>query len=294
MKVHRYRFPWAVLLIAVIGGVLAGCPGPTRNGALPQQTTKVYDSIVKRGSIRCGHVSNPPACMKDPNTGKVSGIFVEVTEKIAQKLSLKIEWTEEVGFGSMIEGLKAGRYDMVPCAIWPNTQRALQADFTSPLYYSGVCAYVRKGDRRFVKNLKTIDSPNVTIATMDGEMAQVIAKEDFPKAKTIQVPQLSEITTMLLNLKTGKADVTFVEPYFAHQFLKNNPGSIENITPDRPLRVFPNTVLIPKGEYELKQLLNTALAESVNAGTVDTLLRKYEPAPNTFYRVTPPYRTSSQ
>ena len=66
--------------------------------------------------MRCGYVSNPPSCIVDPNTGQLGGIFVDSIEAIGEELGIRIEWTEEVGFGSMIEGLVTGRYDAVPCA----------------------------------------------------------------------------------------------------------------------------------------------------------------------------------
>ena len=139
-------------------------------------------------------------------------------------------------------------------------------------------------------NLKAINSETVTIATIDGEMAEAIARSDFPKAKTLELPQLSDIASMLLNVKSRKADVAFVELYFAHEFLKNNPGSIKNITPDKPIRVFPNTVLLPQNEFKLKSLLNTALEELINLGVINKLIDKYEPAPGTFYRAKASYR----
>jgi len=253
-----------------------------------------YRLIQNRGTIRCGYVSNPPSCIINPNTGQVSGIFVEAFEAAAKNLGLKVEWTEEVGFGSMIEGLRNKRYDAVPCAIWPTAARAREADFTDPLFYSPVGVYVRKGDTRFLNNLSLINSADVKIATIDGEMAAVIARADFPSAERVELPQLSEISTMLLNVKEGKADVTFVELYFAEQFLKNNPGSIENIASNRPLRVFPNTVMLRSDQAALKAMLNTALRELVNLGTVDRLLTKYEPAPGTFYRIERAYRQSEK
>jgi ABC-type amino acid transport substrate-binding protein len=48
-------------------------------------------------------------------------------------LNLKVEWTEEVGFGQMIEGLSARRYDIVGSGIWQNAARSEQADFSLPL-----------------------------------------------------------------------------------------------------------------------------------------------------------------
>lgn len=281
-----FVFMWLVFFIS--------CNNPTNSTDKKDQvsTESAYDRIIETGIIRCGYVSNPPSCMVDPNTKKLTGIVVEAIEFAAKNLGLKVEWTEEVGFGSMIEGIKANRYDMVPCAIWPNAARARHVDFSIPLFYSGVGIYVRQTDNRFVDNIKAIDSKDVIIATMDGEMADTIARTDFPMAKTLQVPQLSEITTMLLNVKNNKADVTFVELFFANEFLKNNPGSIKNITPDKPVRIFPNTIMLKKGEFMLKSMINTSLEELINQGIINKLLDKYEPAPGTFYRLRSPYRTS--
>ena len=115
-------------------------------------------------------------------------------------------------------------------------------------------------------------------------MAQAIADADFPKAARFEVPQLAEISTLLLNVQQKKADVTFVELYFVHQFLEKNPGSVQNIVPHNPIRVFPNTVLLRKGQFEFKAMLDQALTELINLGVVDKLIDKYEPVPGIFYR----------
>ncbi|MDD5586116.1 MAG: transporter substrate-binding domain-containing protein [Alphaproteobacteria bacterium] len=286
--------PLLFIIFTVLAAVAAsfvtlkwsGAPGEKATAA---RAESVYDRVMRTQVIRAGYVSNPPSCMKDPNTGKYSGIFVEAMQEAVKKLGLRIEWTEEAGWGTMIEGMESGRYDIVPCAIWPNSRRSTHVDFTKPLFYSGIAAYVRADDNRFDKNITLINSPSVKIATMDGEMAEVIASTDFPLAQKVQVPQLSEISNMLLNVKDRKADVTFVELYFAHEFLKNNPGALKNITADKPLRVFPDTVMIPGNEFALRQMLDTAFEELLNTGYVDSLLDKYEPAPGTFYRLAPPF-----
>lgn len=253
-----------------------------------------YHHVKETSIIRCGYVSNPPSCIIDPTTKKLSGIFVEVMEILAKNLNLKLEWVEEVGFGTMIEGIESNRYDIVPCAIWPNSDRAQHADFTIPLFYSGIGVYVRNDDNRFINNLQLINSSEISIATIDGEMAESIAKTDFPNAKTIQLPQLSQISNMLLNVQNKKADVSFVELYFAHEFLKNNPNTIKNIVPNNPIRIFPNTILLKAGEYKLKSMLNIALEQLINLGIIDKLIDKYEPEPGTFYRLQKPYITAHE
>ncbi len=287
----RGWLPTTIALFAlIIAIVVATLPSRVISPEENLEAGKAYHEIVNSSTIRCGFVSNPPACIVDPKTKKLSGIFVEAIERAAEKLNLKVLWTEEVGFGSMIEGVESRRYQMVPCAIWPNAARARHVDFSSPLYYSPVCAFVRTDDDRFVNDLTRIDSPDVTIATIDGEMAQAIAKSDFPKAKTIELPQMSEISMMLLNVKEKKADVTFAELYFAHEFMKKNPGSLKNISGEKPIRIFPNTIMLKSNEPQLKAMLNTALEELVNLGIVDKLIDKYEPERGIFYRLSLPYR----
>ncbi len=48
--------------------------------------------------------------------------------------------------------------------------------------------------------------------------------------------------------------------------------------------------MMKKGEWQMKQMLDVAIEDLLNGGVVDGLLTKYEPAPNTFYRVARPYR----
>lgn len=293
-KKSRRLLPWSTVLVSAIVSaivailILVLSPNLVK---LPQSgTDSTLNKVIQSGVIRAGYVSNPPSCIIDPNTSEVSGIVADGFERLAEKASLKVEWVEEVGFGSMIEGINAGRYDAVPCAIWPTAARATQADFSRPLFYSGIGVYVRQDDTRFDQDLSLINAPDVRIATIDGEIAQSIADADFPKAKQVGLPQLSEISTMLLNVKTKKADVALVEDYFAYEFLQNNPNSLKNIAKNNPIRVFPNTILIGKGNSEFRQFVDNGLGEIISLGVIDQLIRKYEPEPNIFYRTALPYK----
>ena len=125
-------------------------------------------------------------------------------------------------------------------------------------------------------------------------MSDIIAHQQFPNAKQVSLPQLADNAQMLLNVVEKKADATFVEPYIAELFLKNNPGSLKNLAADHPIRVFPNTLMLRKGAYEFKTMLDIALTELINSGYADDLLRKYTSDPRALYRVALPYRTSGK
>jgi len=269
------------LVVSFIGAkIFSGVSGPTGNNLL--------DTVLGKGEIRAGYVVYPPSLIKDPNTGQLSGIFYDGLEEMGKNLGLKINWVEEVGWGTMIEGLKAGRYDIIVTGLWPNSARAKNVDFTGPLYYSAIGVYVRAAENRFA-DLDRINAQNVTIATIDGEMSSFIAQSTFPNAKTLSLPQDTQVAQLLLNITTRKADVTFVEPAIAEEFLSNNPGSIKNIAKDRPVRYFGNTMAVPKNQDGFKAMINTAIDELFYAGKVDELIKKYEKYPGSFYPVAQPY-----
>ncbi|MBK9142102.1 MAG: transporter substrate-binding domain-containing protein [Candidatus Melainabacteria bacterium] len=86
--------------------------------------------------------------------------------------------------------------------IWTNANRAKQADFSDPLFFNPIFVYARKGDQRFGHgNLDKLNSPDFSIATIDGETAESIAREDFPKARTVSLPQLTDLARMLLTME---------------------------------------------------------------------------------------------
>jgi ABC-type amino acid transport substrate-binding protein len=259
-----------------------------------QRGQTLYDRVMASGKIRCAYLIYPPLCMKDPNSGKISGIGIEAIEQVADKLGLTVEMTEEVGCANMIEGLKANRYDVMAGTVWPNANRAKQVAFSKPLCYSPIFAYARKGDPRFAGHLEAINSSDVKISTIDGETGEVIADADFPKAKRLSMPQLTDFSQNFLNVASGKADIVLAEPDLALRFLRNNPGTVENLNDSKPVRIFPNCWMFNRGEIEFKAMLDTVLDELINSGAMDKIINKYEPVPSVIYPVAPQYQNQAQ
>ncbi len=250
----------------------------------------LQDRVIKAGKIRAAYVEWYPLLIRDPNTKKLSGVGYEVLELAAKRLGLKFEITEAVTWGTMIEGLKTNRYDIIACPVWANSTRARVADFSRSICYSPICAFTKYGDKRIDASLKGISEGKYKIACVDGEMAEMIAKADYPKAKRLSLPQMAPISDILLSVSTGKADVTFTEPLFAYDFQKHNPKSVQNITPNKPVRVFPNVYMFKSGEPEFKTMLNTSLDEIANSGELEKIISKYEPYPKAYLRCAKPYQ----
>jgi len=284
-QIHRALLILATCSVPLL--IFAGCT----NAPLQRSDNgnSVYERVMRRGTIRCGYSLYNPGCIKDPQTGKLSGIGIDTFELVAKNLGLNVEWAEEVGWGTMVEGLQTNRYDMIVTPVWATSDRARVVDFSKPLFYSPVFAYVKKGNKTFTaENMHDWNSPKYSIATIDGATAEIIAQEDFPRLKRVSLPQLSDFGQLLLTVSTGKADVTFTEPADAAAFIKHNPGVIERV--GNPLRVFPNCWIFRRGQLEFKDMIDTAVDQLINSGALDRIIRKYETEPNTLYRVDIPYQ----
>jgi len=251
-------------------------------------TPTVYSKIQARKTIRAAYFVGAPLFTIDPNTKQKSGIFYEVVEKAAEKLGLSVSWTEEVGYGEMIQGLNSHRYDIVGSGVWINAARGKDADFTIPVYYDAVRAYTRPDDTRFDKDISVLNSPSYTISTMDGELGAAIASSDYPNAKKEELPQNSDFSQLILNVINKKADLVFLAVAPAREYLAKNPGTIRPVE-GKPVRVFPIALILPQGEYTLKQSLDYSITEMLTSGEIETILRKYENVQGSFIRTALPY-----
>ncbi len=256
---------------------------------LAHEKESVYERVIRTNTLRCTYFVIPPEFNKDPNTGKLSGIGYEVTEAVAKALNLKVEWGDEVGFTEMTAGLENGKYDAICSSVFNSAAIAREADFTIPFMYTPVGIFVRQGDTRFDDDRMKINDPNVTISTIDGETAEKIAAFNFSKAKTFSMPQTTNVSMLLENVASQKADVAFTYMANYRRYNDNNPGKLKSIHEDQPIRAFGNTIMLPKNEPQLKAMLNTALHEIIQSGQVDEIISKYEEFPGTYYRLKRPY-----
>ena len=282
-----------LITIPIVLVTFSACKQMNTGDATTASAT-VYERVIEQDKVRAAYINYPPACMKDTKTGEMSGIFVDVITKACENLGLELEWTEEVGWASQIEGLDANRYDIVGSPVWANVVRGTKTTMSTPVYYSGIGMYVRADDNRFDDDWSKINNPDVKVGVIDGETSAVIAAQDFPNAQKYSSVQLTDISQKFLDLESKKCDVVFAEPYYAYEYEKNNPGTIKNIASESPVRLFGNCYMFRKDEFQMKHMLDVAIQDLINSGFVEKTIAKYEPAPNLFYRVAKPYATNAK
>lgn len=249
-----------------------------------------FNRMIKNREINCGYILYEPIVMKDPNTGAMSGVMVDIMNEIGKRLDMKINWTVESTYATYSEDIKKPNVDLLCSTFWGGVDVGQFGVTSIPLWYSGLGIFVREDDHRFDNDISLLNSPDVTVASVDGTIPAEIAAAYFPKAKIQSAPAISDYMLSLLDVATKKADVTFMEVSQAAGFLNKNQGKIRNLVPNNPLRVYPNSVLVGVGQQDMLNFMNMALTDLQSMGFIDDLINKYEPAKGAFYRVAKPYK----
>lgn len=278
-----------VLLIASVFLLGSNCTN-SNNGNQNGSKGEVFTN----NSIKVGYISYPPGFIVDPNTKEKSGIFNDVLVEIAKRNGLTIDYKEEVTWATMIESLKTNRVDLIANPVWATKERKENADFSKPVYFSPIGIYVRADDTRFDADISKLNDPSVRIAAVDGEINNLIGKQDFPKAQVRPFPNNIDVAQLFLEIQTNKKDVTFAEPLFAYDYMQKNPGKLKNIGERSPIRNYPNSYMFRKGDQKVADFLNAEIDKLVKDGTVDRIITKYEPFKGAVIRVGDPLAVDRQ
>jgi len=250
----------------------------------------VYDRVMRTGTLRCGYFIEPPFTFSDPNTGKKSGIAVDLAEKIATELNLKLEWSMETSFASLTEDLILGRYDAV-CASLFTLPRSGRIDYTVPYTYVPVYAFTQTGRTEFDNKLDQLDWSQIAVAGLDGEGATTIARKKIPQAKFVMLSQNDQIANMLTSVVDKKADIAFVMPTVFKEFDATNPNKLQRIASDQPFYVFNVAFGLKPNEPAFKNTLDYMMRNLSANGYLQSLFQKYDPD-KLLFRPTSPYQVA--
>jgi len=244
------------------------------NGPPPSDVHGVsYDHVVRTGVLRCGYQYWDNAVMRDDKTGQVHGAWVDMMEAIGLATGLKIEWPMQVSWSDVGAALKTHKIDAMCAGMWTSAAKAKEINFTSPLAYQAIEAFVRADDHHFDGGLKSLNDEKIKIAVIENDNSDFIARQEFPKAQRIALGQsFATDGDLLLEVMTGKADVTFTVAGLWHQFEKANPHKIRRLSPGTKLRVFGLANAVDSDEPRLLQLLNAGEQEIQNSGMLDKIL----------------------
>lgn len=194
----------------------------------------------------------------------LSGYEIDVMEAMAAKLGLKVEW-RALSFDALIASIRQDRFDAAIASHGITEERQKSVDFVNPHYCSGGVVVAKTGGP-----LKAAELANkvigVQLATTYADAAKKVtgAKEvkTFPKDTDAQQALLS-----------GRVDAWVTDRFVAKSAVEKNASA--GLKTGDMLFVERDAAIVRKGNAELRDHLNKALADIKADGTLHKISEKY-------------------
>lgn len=250
----------AILLAAIMTlGLLAGCSSASESLTLEEGKL-----------IMSTNAAFPPYEMTD-DAGNCIGIDVEVAQAIAEKLGLELV-IDNMEFTAALEAAQNGKADMVMAGVTVNEDRLAVMDFSNS-YATGVqVVIVKEGSDVTMDNLG-----EKMIGTQMGTTGFIYAS-DTPENGGYgedHVIAYDNGITAVQALMNGQIDAVIIDNAPAQSFVEANPGLT---ILEGEWTVEDYAIGFQKGNAELIEAVNGALAELIADGTVQKIIDKYIPA----------------
>lgn len=268
---------WVALGVALIALVLTVLWRPTTVAPPSVPSEGTLARILRTQTLRVGYEGYPPYVIKDPTTGKLSGISVEIAELIAREAGWKVEWIESSP-DTKIPDLQAGKFDVMTEPILGTISRAAQVGFTRPYTYFGdASAIVRKGETRF-SDIQDLNRSGVTIAVRAGYTDQTYAADNLPAA-SLRALKVDDTSQVFLEVIAGKADVALANSDEVKAFAAAHPNEVEARFVDPAPAYIPAGLMLRQGDFTFYNFLNVALDYLDTNGDLARIKKKYGISP---------------
>lgn len=199
-------------------------------------------------------------------TPTLAGFDVALAQYIADYLGLELEMVP-IDFDGVLMELQTKNVDLGMAGLSPDPERESIMDF-SDIYYMGGQSFVTvKGNEDKFPTLADTNKAEYQIGAQTGSIQVDLAEENSPDADIIQ---LAKVTDIIAELLAGKLDGAYIETAVAENYAKNYPELA--IVLDVPYDVEGSAVGVSKGNAELLDAVNAAIAQALSDGSMDQFI----------------------
>jgi polar amino acid transport system substrate-binding protein len=196
--------------------------------ALPAQAQSTLERARADGYIRVGFANEAPFGYATPD-GKLTGEAPEVAKAVLAKLGIPQVDGVLTEFGSLIPGLKAGRFDVIAAGMFINPKRCAEIAFSEPSYGIGQAMLVPAGNPKGVKDYSTFTAnSDLKLAVMAGAVEGGYAKE--AGVSDGQLVILPDQSSLVAAVQSGRADAAALTALSIADMASKAEG-VESTTP---------------------------------------------------------------
>lgn len=174
-------------------------------GANAADGASILHKILDNGEVRVGTTGDfNPMSFKDPATKEYRGHQIDAAKQLAKDMGVELKFVA-TDWKTLINGVIAGKYDVVMTGTSMTVSRAKAAGYTIPWGRTGYLPLTRKELAGKFKSWEDLNSPDVTVGYNLGTSFADFVKLHLPKAKVKEVESPARDWQELL---AGRVDVT--------------------------------------------------------------------------------------
>lgn len=218
---------------------------------------------IEKGKLIMSTNAEFPPYEMTTDDGGFAGIDIEIAQAIAEKLGLELV-IDDMDFNAALLAVQQGKSDMVMAGVTVDPGRQKVMDFSNS-YATGVQVIIVKED----SNVTADTLGDFMIGTQKGTTSDIYCSDDFGAE---HVTTYDSSITAVQALINGQVDCVVVDNAPAQELVKANPGlkilETEYITENYAIG-------FNKGNTQLQEAVNKALAELTADGTIQKIIDKY-------------------
>ena len=213
--------------------------------------------------------SAPPHGFKNPASNRLEGIMVDVADAVAKHLKVRHKLTD-VPFSGLIPTLTSGRADVMSAPLFITEERAKAIDFSAPVYEWGEGIVVGAKAKKSYTRFEDLQGQRVGVL-IDSVQFNLI--KDMPDTK---VSTYQDYSTLLADVRAGRIDLGVIDPpSIIYQIKTKNIPGVKLDTAYRPQKTWQVGMAVQKGNRELLDAVNAALAEMKRTGELAAIGQKW-------------------
>ena len=249
----------AIALMALAITLVAGCE------SVPSVPPAARAELAPTAKLRVGLIlSNQVLVSKDPSTGELRGVTINLGKALAQRLGVPFEPIGYANPAALVKSFGTDQWDIAFLAFDP--ARAQEVDF-SPPYMEVDNTYLVTATSK-VAAVERADQPGVTIAVPERSAPDLFLSRNLKSAQVLRVPGGAEAA--IEALRTGKADAYAENAHMLSLYADGLPGA--RVLEGR-YTVIQHSIATPQGKAAAAKYVKMFVEEAKSDGTIAQAIR---------------------
>ena len=225
-------------------------------------------ALAETATLKAGTSPDFPPFESLDDAGNVIGFDADLAAAVGAIIGAEIVF-ESTSFDSIVTGVQTGLYDLGISGIYITEERLANVDFSAPYLQDGQSCIVKVSDTSITDNASLMGKKIGSQAGTTGIDAAEASTDES------NVYSYTKALDAVMDLQGGKLDAVITDTPVAKLLLAQLNDASLTISPTVTFDVEYYGVAIPKGNTDLKTMIDASIKRMTDDGTIAALVEKW-------------------